>query len=118
MQPQPQFPVCGLPPPPRQVQQLARDARIDIDWRRLLAARHTRQFEALLTAPLHGFSDVDDYYRANCCHDRLEVRTHTRAQTHTHARTLPLAGQRLPAPPQHCHSNLCNVCWARLCPPP
>jgi predicted alpha/beta-fold hydrolase len=33
-----------------------------LDERRLAAARTLRQFDDAVTAPLHGFSDADDYY--------------------------------------------------------
>jgi predicted alpha/beta-fold hydrolase len=33
-----------------------------VDWRRLAAARNLRQFDDAVTAPLHGFRDVDDYW--------------------------------------------------------
>jgi uncharacterized protein len=40
--------------------------------------RSFRQFDARITAPLHGFSDVDDYYdRASSIHVLREIRTPT-----------------------------------------
>jgi predicted alpha/beta-fold hydrolase len=45
----------------RSLARLAAHPRL-FDARKMLAARTLREFDNLVTAPLHGFRDVDDYY--------------------------------------------------------
>ena len=43
------------------------------DPRRMRAARTLREFDDVVTAPLHGFNGVDDYYAQASCNRILPV---------------------------------------------
>lgn len=48
------------------------------DRKRLLQARDLYEFDNVVTAPLHGFRDTDDYwYRASACHVLADIRVPT-----------------------------------------
>lgn len=78
---------------------IARLGDLPIDRERMEAARSFREFDDAVTAPLHGFADVDDYYaRASSrpwlpCIDIPTLVLHARDDPFVGPRALPAAAE-------------------------
>ena len=56
----------------RTISQKAKNVKLEIDISKARTARTFREYDDWVTAPLHGFRDVDDYYARSSSHQFLK----------------------------------------------